>query len=191
MQYKWCPVLCLILYLCFLFYVSLVPFEYSSGTLAAAWSKAFEQPGSLLPAFSEADFVANILLGIPLGLLLIASFPQRRRPALQAVLGAAALLLAVVASLGLEFFQLPLHTRIASWYDVLAQGAGALGGIILWTVLRPSISGLLDPVQFTPRASGVHVLLLAYLLFLFLSNLLPLDFSLSPAEIFSKWEQGQ
>lgn len=78
--------------------------------------------------FDAAEFLANVLLFVPLGALLAAQLPGRRR-----LLAAAA---GLGVSIAVETAQLLwLPTRVADLRDLVSNGLGSLLGALLTTTL--------------------------------------------------------
>lgn len=138
---------------------------------------------------SRTDFATNLLLFVPLAFLAAqAAAPAGgARPGLRALLFAAALGLA----LGLEFTQLFIPRRMASLDDVLAESLGAAIGLVLQARWGARFRDWFDGFwTLQTRDSKVRRLLGTYVVLLFLFNLMPLDLTISPAEIHAKWRQG-
>ena len=81
--------------------------------------------------FDVAEFTANVLMFVPLGALLAAQLPPRRR-LLAAVIG-------LGVSVAIETIQLlALPSRVADVRDLVSNGTGALLGALLVVVLARS-----------------------------------------------------
>jgi len=143
---------CLI-YALFIVYGSLVPLDYQPRAWAEAWA-AFQQiPYLRLGVASRADWVANILLYIPIAFLgagAVASVTRSRtlRVAGVIVVAAACIALAVVV----EFAQLFFPPRTVSQNDLIAETIGTVIGITLWLVAGDRLSQLWRALA----AGGVH-----------------------------------
>lgn len=173
----------------FIVYGSWLPFA-SSGV---AFSTALPQFLQLwqLPAtsFSSVDFGTNILLAIPLAFFACAWLQKLpafliRYPAIFLY----CLLLAFIVELG----QIMFSGRVASPYDVLAQGIGGILGILLWHQAGRTIWPLLNNLgQEVMRGSVWYRLAVLYALVFFVYNVLPLDLTLNPEGIYDKWKAGK
>ena len=166
----------------FVAYGSLVPFEFH----ARAWSDAVESfrwamIHRIWPA-SRSDWLANVMLGVPLGFFLLgaarAGSPGRVWPTLTAslLLWPACVGLAVMV----EFGQLYVPGRTCSGSDVLAQGLGAAVGMIGWAEFGPRLTRWLTSTfgrKLIARLSGLYVGALGLILYM------PLDLTLSPHDI--------
>lgn len=102
-------------------YGTLAPFQFDfSKTLS--WRLHWHE---LVPS----DAVANVLLYVPIGLFF--RLLVRRRGSVAAMEWTASLLLAAGLSYLTEVFQTVLAFRVASWFDVICNAAGAGVGILL------------------------------------------------------------
>lgn len=187
---RWALGILALAYLLFVVYGSLVPLDYTP----VPWDQALERyrdiPFLQLGIGSRADWVANLLLFIPLAFLWLGWLWPRTavaRVALSTVLWLAA----VALSAGIEFIQIFFPPRTVSQNDILAESIGALAGILLWWWRGPALWAW---VQRWREARGVtsvaEYMLFAYVGGLFLYNVLPLDLTISPVEIYHKWKDG-
>ncbi|HEY8503441.1 MAG TPA: VanZ family protein, partial [Gemmataceae bacterium] len=127
-----CYGLCFLGFLALAVYGSLVPFAYRPLPTDEALRRWREIPYLTLGVHSRADFVANILLFVPLGFTLLGSLALDRRAwvGLAAAPFAAALLFGL--SLAVEFAQIYFPPRTVSVNDIVAETAGAVLGVALW-----------------------------------------------------------
>lgn len=177
-----CAVLTL-LYLAFVIYGSLVPFDFRPLPLGQVWERFLETPYLSLGVASRSDLVANALLFIPLAFLAMGALSRegtrRSWPWLVPVLMACAAL-----SAGIEFVQLFFPPRTVSLNDILAELIGTVVGLGLWMFRGASVArwarSLFD--RHLGRRRAVN-LLLGYAVALVLYQLLPLDLTLSPVEV--------
>jgi len=106
--------------------LTLFPYELGPGSWKAAFGARFE----FRPINNPLDFLANILLFLPLGVGAAACLtprdPGRWRLAVLGLLAAGAL------SAGIEFVQVLLPSRSPALADVLANMMGFLLGILWW-----------------------------------------------------------
>ena len=81
---------------------------------------------------SDFEFMANIFVFVPLGFLIIRSFPPKSAGTWRALLPA--LLVGGLCSFGLEIYQLFCHDRVPSVTDVINNVSGTVlgAGIALW-----------------------------------------------------------
>jgi glycopeptide antibiotics resistance protein len=177
-------------YLVFAVYGSLVPLDYTP----VPWDEAVERFRNIrflqLGIGSRADWVANLLLFIPLTFLWLGWLWPRSVPA-RVVLSVVLWIAAALLSLAIEFTQIHFPPRTVSQNDILAESVGALVGIGFWWWMGPALWAW---VQRWREARGVtsvaEYLLWAYLGGLFIYNILPLDLTISPVEIYHKWKDG-
>lgn len=135
----------LLLYLVFILYGSFSPFHFSNPTalrdqLATVVVSPWSSDGRR--AFSIADLASNILLGMPLGLLLV----MRGLPgsSMASRLVRVAVLDALLAGT-IEIGQLFAPDRTTSLLDVGGQVAGSMGGAIAGHLLLRTFRGPLAP----------------------------------------------
>lgn len=185
---RWILALLALGYLVFVVYGSLVPLHYRPLPWDQAVARFEAIPFLQLGIGSRADWVANLLLFIPLSFLALGALWPRRIPARLAV-SLLVLTAALGLAVGIEFTQIFFPPRTVSQNDILAESIGALIGIGFWWWRGPTLWAW---VSHWREARGVtHVaeyLLLAYLGGLFLYNVLPLDLTISPVEIYHKWQ---
>jgi glycopeptide antibiotics resistance protein len=179
------------LYLVFVIYGSLVPLRFHS----LPWEQAVERfrnmPYLALGAGSRADWVANILLFVPLCFLWTGVVWPRRslwRVPVAALVFAAG----VGLSLAIEFVQVYFPQRTVSLNDIIAESIGAAIGIALWWALGDRALRWLQSLPLARGTTNIAQRLLAvYLVALFGYNLLPLDLTISPVEVYHKWREGK
>ena len=178
-------------YTIFVVYGSLVPLDFHPRPFAEAMAAFRDIRYLQLGIASRADWVANILLFIPLAFLWLATvWPQSR---------SARLLMSALVGLGcaglsvaIEFTQLFFPPRTVSLNDVLAESIGTAVGVVLWWTTRLRVMAWLENWSWVRGTSAVSELLLCGYLFVLLGyNVLPLDLTLSLVEIFHKWKEGR
>lgn len=179
-------------YTAFVVYGSLVPLEYRALPLGEAFARFGEIPYLNLGIGSRADWVANILLFVPLAFVWLGVLWHRWSAAMRIVASLGVWLAAVALSFGIEFTQLFFPQRTVSQNDILAETLGAALGIAAWWLVGPrlvrwvgGLRGGSEPWDFTRRV------LYVYLAGLFLYNVLPLDLTLSPVELWHKLREGR
>lgn len=169
-------------YTLFVVYGSLVPFEFR----AISWDNAVAGFAAIqwleLGVGSRADWVANLILYIPLGYLWLGAIAGRRKQAVAWSVGIllSGLLITGIA-LSIEFAQQFFPPRTVSLNDLFAEFVGSALGMLLWMLAGRPLSDIWHRfVQGGAQAvsAGLLVYILAYL---FLS-LFPYDFLLSAAE---------
>jgi VanZ family protein len=176
---------CLI-YALFVVYGSLVPLDYQPRPLADAWA-AFQQiPYLRLGVASRADWVANILLYVPLAFFGTGAITTGIRSGTLRVAGVLVVASACVAlAFAVEFAQLFFPPRTVSQNDLIAETLGTFIGIALWIFVGTHLSRLWQVFG----AGGIHswqafaaLYAIAYLAY----SLFPYDFLVSAAELQQK-----
>lgn len=181
----------LLAYLVFVVYGSLVPLDLRPLSLTDALAR-FAAIGWLdLQAVSRADWVANIVLYVPLTFL-GCSWLMGLQPRLQRALPGA--LVVWLAGLGLalavEFAQVFFAPRTVSVNDLLAEAIGGSLGVLLWLVGRARLQWMTAAFAAGGRASVTAALAVALAVYLALS-LFPYDFVLSGAELSERLTGGR
>ncbi|EMI16529.1 putative membrane protein [Rhodopirellula maiorica SM1] len=183
--------------------VSWAPFNFRPDALAAVCSQLII--AGTASQYSRADFVANIVITIPLGFFLIGFFDLQtrslwRRNSSGAAVGIArsilltAITLVASGSLGLlcETGQGWLPTRVASLRDVKAQLTGALFGVVTWWCCGPRIAALITQVLRGQKLhSRINALVSLTAIGMIVWSIAPFDLILSPVSIVRKWTRGQ
>ena len=163
-------------------YGSLVPLAYRYRPLAEAWEAFLRIPYLQLGLGSRADWVANILLYIPLGFLASGWLCARVRaaPASVLVFGLCAALAVAV-----EFAQLFFPPRTVSLNDLVAECLGTGVGIALWYATGERLSRLWGELQRGGRA-GARALIVLYSAAYLAFALFPYDLLVSASELAQK-----
>jgi glycopeptide antibiotics resistance protein len=182
--------------LCFSFvafavYGSFVPFRLEPLSLHEALARFQQIPGPDPWRASRTDFVANVLLFVPIGCTLAGLIADRsRRLAVAAVPLTAAV--AIALSVAIEFGQVFISGRTPSWNDVVAESGGALAGALAWLAAGRFVADWLRPLTepSTPLLRARRLLGLYTAAWLVL-HLLPFDFTLRVAELAEKYRAGR
>ncbi len=174
-------------------YGSLVPFHYKACSFQEALRAFATIPYLSLGIRSRADWAANILLFIPIGFLWMGVFNVDRKIGAHWLWSSLIVTCGcVVFSLLLEFAQIWFPPRTASQNDILAQAIGGVFGAATWMVLGPAIlQWLWCFTQPTHSYGRVAWLLNTYLIGLLIYSVLPLDLTISPAELYGKYKEGR
>ena len=173
-------------YLLFVVYGSLIPFEYRAHSFDEAVAKFANIPYLALGIASRADWIANIVLYIPLSFLacLWLGGAGRIKAAHYVVLPVVLALMLAIAT-AVEFTQIFFAPRTVSINDLIAETLGGLGGIALWLFGRHWLLHLLQSFRRGGHQSMVAVLS-AYGLFYLAQSLFPFDVVVSLDEL--KWK---
>lgn len=181
-----------VLYLVFVVYGSLVPLQFVARPFGDALAAFAAIPFLRLGIGSRADWVANLLLFVPLGFLAAQLVVGDRRGAPRLIRGAALFVAGCVLAGAIEFVQLYFPQRTVSQNDILAEGLGGLIGLVLQARVGGSAMRLADALRAHEKGQPPTVRLLhAYLLALLAFNVLPLDLTISPVELYHKWREGR
>jgi glycopeptide antibiotics resistance protein len=182
-----------VLYAALAVYGSLVPLQFRMVPLAEAWNRFQSLPYLTLGIESRSDWVANILLFIPLGFLLMAA-SRADRPGRLRALVAALVTVAVCAglSLAIEFTQIWFPPRTVSQNDIVAEVLGAVAGVGVWGLTGQRLTAFARDYASTlsPRRS-IDLVLEGYLAGFLLYSVLPLDLTISPADLWRKYRDGK
>ncbi|HZP88046.1 MAG TPA: VanZ family protein, partial [Burkholderiales bacterium] len=171
-----------LIYAVFVVYGSLVPLAWHYRPLGDAWNAFLRTPYLHLDMGSRADWIANILLYIPLAFFATGALARRTRAASASI---AVFVLCALAAILVEFTQLFFPPRTVSLNDIIAELIGSAIGIALWHTAGKRLRAYLDTVLHGGReAVGAFIALYtaAYLLF----AVFPYDFVLSATELAQK-----
>lgn len=178
-----------IAYLLFVVYGSLVPFDFHPRSLDLAL-KDFRHIRYLkLGMDSRADWVANVLLYIPLPFLWLGCASRQRRYALEVIASVLLFLFCVTLSVAIEFTQQFFPPRTVSLNDILAEIAGTIIGVVLWWAAGDKVRRLLESLVAQGKSAayaGLTLYTIGYLAF----SLFPYDFLISTNEIRAKFASG-
>lgn len=169
-----------LLYASFVVYGSLVPLAFRPRPLEAAFDAFLDIPYLHLGVASRADWIANILLYIPLAFFLCGWLAPQRRGA-----GVWVLLSCALLALSVEFAQLFFPPRTVSLNDLAAEIMGTGLGMALWYAAGERLLTRWRTVLRGGREAGaafIALYALAYLLF----SLFPYDFLVSASELAEK-----
>ena len=170
-----------LVYLLFVVYGSLVPWDYRPLPLDAAWQRFQQTPFLALGLESRADWVANGVLYVPLGFLLTRALGFMPAP----LAGVLALALCAAVATGVEFVQLFFPPRTVSQNDLLAEYIGSALGATLALMLERWMGRLRHAWDTGGRHLGRHLLEVYAVLYLALC-FFPYDLLLSREELSGK-----
>jgi len=173
-------------------YGSLVPLEFQSRPFEEALEMFLRTPYLILQIGNRADFVANLLLFIPLTFLAMGALTRENTRGGQWLLALLVMAGGAALSAGIEFTQLFFPPRTVSLNDILAECAGAAVGIVAWLALGGRITvwwrGLVH--RRGPREVAAQVLT-GYVVALMLYQLFPYDLVVSADEMMAELRQGK
>jgi VanZ family protein len=174
----------------FTLFGSLVPFQFQSKT----WSEAVDDFAwamtNRIKIDSRSDGIANVMLGVPLGFGLLGVIcADRCVSRWRASLYGLAMLPGCCAfAASVEFAQLFVPVRTCSGADVLAQTLGSAIGMATWLVRGQWLTDEIRKATTGIGAAGRF--LIGYVLLLGFIQALPLDLTLSPADVYRKFRDG-
>jgi len=175
-------------------YGSFVPLEYRSISLAEAIEHFRAVRWLNLSVYSRADFVANLLLFIPLGYLWLGGLDTDRRGRLAWCVGLPMVVVMLGGVIvGIEFTQQWFPRRTVSQNDMLAEMVGTVIGVGIWLGWgRRNTQWLRRFFSTHTQAADWRIKLLhLYLVGLLAYMVLPLDVVMSPEEIRRKMQEGR
>ncbi len=178
-----------LLYAAFVVYGSLVPLDFHYHRFADAWASFRHTPYLHLGVGSRADWVANILLYIPLSFLATGWLSGRNRKA-GAGTGTLVFLCCTMLAIAVEFTQLYFPPRTVSLNDIIAEIIGSGMGIGLWLFAGLKLTALLDDVRHGGR-HGTRALMALYTIAYLALSLFPFDFLVSAGELLQKLGNAQ
>ncbi len=167
----------------FVIYGSLLPFELRDISLDQGIESFFNIRYLDLGVVSRADWVANILLYIPLAYLgcnWVAG--KHRNAAMRGFAVFVVLFLCGVTAIGVEFTQTFFAPRTVSLNDLLAEGIGTLIGIFVWLTQERRIRSTWRALAQGGRQSILAAIAMYGVLYLLLA-LFPFDFLISYQEL--------
>ncbi|MCG5504941.1 VanZ family protein [Ectothiorhodospira variabilis] len=169
-------------------YATLMPFEFGDQSLAQAWSHFTSLSFPQMSVSARQQWVANILMFVPLGLFWTAWLSGYVRGFLgRCLVGLFVVLLALATTATVEFLQFWLPRREPSLLDMSGNFLGGVLGVLAWFGLSgPGRRWLATLRQGGPAAirRGLVIYLMVYVLFAWL----PLDFLISWQEWLGKLE---
>ena len=180
-----------LVYTTFVIYGSLVPLDYRPMPWDVATNRFSHIPFLALGMGSRADWVANLLLFIPLTFLWMGALTSGKPRVYQAMFAIILIPTAIMLSFGIEFTQLFFPPRTVSQNDIMAEGLGGILGVLAWWGSGPRFTVWLQSWQrHHARAAIAEKLAWVYLAGVLVYNVLPLDLTLSLVELFHKWRSG-
>ena len=178
-----------VLYSLFVIYGSLVPLEFNNLPVETAENQFKAIRYLNLGAESRADWIANILLYIPLAFGASATFGGFRHPLLRILLSLCVLVFCLALAVAVEFAQLFFPPRTVSLNDLIAEALGSVIGILGWQFFGAYFSGLYRHLLRGSLLSAQAAIIFYVLIYIGLS-LFPFDFVTSFAELNAKLANG-
>ncbi|WP_158590477.1 VanZ family protein [Noviherbaspirillum cavernae] len=181
-------------YLAFVIYGSLVPLGFTYLDPSEAWQAFGRIPYLALGIGSRADWIANILLYIPLTFIWSGVVSQAARASARIAGSLAVLAAAIALCVGIEFAQLYFPPRTVSLNDILAEVIGSVAGIVLWHALGARMIPWLAALRAGGNAGRLAALSTALAIYVpaYLAlSLFPFDVVVSSAELAARLGNGR
>ncbi|MBU4321562.1 MAG: VanZ family protein, partial [Nitrospinae bacterium] len=170
-------------YLAFVIYGSFIPFQFRPLPIAEAIDRFYRIPYLHLGIQSRADFIANILLYIPLSFFLIGALCKKTHSlAIKCAATLFVFILCILIAGLIEFIQVFFPPRTVSLNDVIAEILGTIIGIVFWYTIGGRLTRLWSAISAGGR-EGLQAALVIYALFYLALCLFPFDFILSRSEL--------
>jgi len=172
------------IYLAFVVYGSLVPWEFHQVHLDRAWDRFSAIPWLDLGSANRADWIANVLLYIPLAYLIALSRGLTPGGSLPQVLRTTLTTFCYCISLAvlIEFVQIFFPPRTVSLNDLVAEAIGAGLGVVLWLSLGDRPTKFAGRLKLGGRA-GLSALVSCYAITYVILSVFPFDFVTSLSEL--------
>lgn len=170
------------LYSLFVIYGSLVPLDFRDIPLNDALNQFKNIRYLNLGMGSRADWVANILLYIPLAYLWSAAFGSIRHPLFRIISSLIVLFFCLFVAVAIEFVQLFFPPRTVSINDLVAEAIGTVIGILLFQVYGQYFIKLYQQISlgsFLSVKAAITFYILIYLAF----SIFPFDFITTFSEL--------
>ena len=175
----------------FVIFGSWVPFNFNSLSFGDAAHAFMELKKLDFSIVNRSDWFTNFLLFMPLSYLLFI-LSSRQSSALTGTIQLVSICsLLLSLSVGIEFVQLFLNDRVSSFKDVFAQFLGIITSFVLYFFTRDKFTSMVHELnrhggdnKWITYANGALTVLVLY-------SVMPLDLSISPVELFKKWQEGR
>ena len=177
-------------YLLFIVYGSLVPLDFNPRPVDVAWLDFLRTPYLVLGIDARADWIANILLYMPLAYLFSAALAPVDRSRIAYVLRTSAVFVAcAVIAVAVEFTQLFFPPRTVSINDVVAEVIGSGLGIVVWLIWSGALERLWREMKYG-GLPAIRAAVVLYVLAYLILSLFPYDFLVSLQELSQKLAAG-
>jgi len=170
------------LYLLFVIYGSLVPLTFNYLPIEVAITQFKHIHYLNLGTDSRADWIANIVLYIPLAFGVSTHFNYVHSLLGRFLVAILALVFCLLISISLEFAQLFFPPRTVSLNDLIAEALGSLIGVLSWLFLSTYFIGLWRQLLNANMLSVKSAIIFYVIIYVALS-LFPYDFVTSFAEL--------
>jgi VanZ family protein/O-antigen ligase len=176
-------------YLSFVIYGSLVPLDFHH----VPWDQALQHfaaiPWLAMDTISRADWVANLVLYMPLAFLLMWAQRPRSSVGYWAV-SIVTLTVCITVAVGIEFTQMYFPPRTVSLNDIVAEIIGSVLGTGIWLLAGEAIAYRFSRLNEGGEAALTAAFVLYLLSYLALS-LFPYDFVIASNELATRLATGR
>ncbi len=176
-------------YLIFVIYGSLVPLDFHALPWATALQRFADTPWLAMGHIGRADWVANLVLYLPLAFLTMWALRLRSAAATLAA-GGLTFVLCVGLAVGVEFTQLFFPPRTVSLNDILAEALGSGLGIVLWLALGKRVAGWAARLR-EGGSTALSAAFIFYLIAYLAVSFFPYDFVVSAHELAARLANGR
>jgi VanZ family protein len=177
----------------FAFYGSLLPFRLRPEPLGAAWSTFIAIIANPSPeSISRTNFLANVLLFVPIGFVLMGArlADRRAHPLTIGVTAAAMLTFSLLVSTLIEFLQVFTPRRIPALSDIIAQGVGSAIGLTAWIAAGTPLTAWLRETAQRHRDDRLTRALMIYAALWLFAGLAPFDISFDLGRLARRFRTG-
>ncbi len=175
----------------FVVFGSWVPFNFNSLSMSDAIQTFSDLKKLDFTIVNRSDWFTNFLLFMPLAYLLFTLCPRQDATAARTFRIVCIFVMLICLSVGIEFVQLFLSDRVTSFKDVFAQLLGMMTSFILYLLTRDKFASMVHELNRHGGGNKWITYANATLTVLVIYSVIPLDLSVSPVELFKKWQQGR
>lgn len=176
-----------LIYVVFVVYGSLVPFEFVPLPFGAAWTKFLATELLDVGVHGRGDWVSNGVLYVPVGFLTFSLLLGRGAVWARAVASVGATAFVFALAVAVEFLQLYFPGRTVSLNDLIAEWIGGLFGAFVAVYWGTHFWRLISAWQHQALPSLMSYALRAYAALYILFGFFPFDFILSATELQEKY----
>jgi glycopeptide antibiotics resistance protein len=170
-----------LLYMVAVTYASIIPFDYAPLALSDAVDRFLHIQYLKMGSDQEADWMANLLMFVPLGFLTLGAVWPRDGTARRIFAAFAALAVCLLFLLGVKFLQLYFPPRTVTLNYIVAQSIGSAVGAVLWAGLHPVLPSFRKALQ-SGGSGAIRALLLVYLAAFVFAILFPFNIVATQAD---------
>ena len=178
--------------LAFAIYVSVIPLDLRAVPLNLAGPVFWESITSPNQQLSRTNFLANVLLFVPIGFSLMGMvLADRRRSAIGWVAAfTVSMVISISASAIAEFLQVFAPSRVPSGLDIAAQMIGALLGVVIWSIAGSRLTNWARAALAGREQDRLSRLLSLYVAAWIFVNLAPFDITVDLGLLAERFRSG-